>query len=265
MTTSYPGGLDDFAEITTQKQNQAVGGRDHRQMHNDLGDAVEAIQAELGTDPAGSEATVKARIAAAESAISGKAASSHTHSQSDVTGLTTALADVDTRGPMPAVGEWLANGSFIGYNQKIGNVQGREIFSPSEVPHELFVDQINVYTLGPGAESTIQIGIYEPGLNGALLGAFEPKTYSAAQSLTGNAVEPFTVPKHHVIGVIKLDSNAGNIGLAGTCGPSFPSNNPVLAYADSRRDGLSELSPVGSSTTVPPLGVSYLVSFRRSA
>lgn len=100
MATSYPGGLDDFAEITTQKQNQAVGGRDHRQMHNDLGDAVEAIQTELGTDPAGSSDTVKARIAAAETAISGKAASSHTHSQSDVTGLTAALADINDRTPL---------------------------------------------------------------------------------------------------------------------------------------------------------------------
>lgn len=46
MATSYPGGLDDFAEITTQKQSQSVGGRDHKQLHNDLGDAVEAIQAD---------------------------------------------------------------------------------------------------------------------------------------------------------------------------------------------------------------------------
>lgn len=92
MATSYPGGLDDFAEITSQRQDQAVGGRDHRQMHNDLGDAVEAIQTELGTDPAGSSDTVKARIAAAETAISGKAATSHTHTEGDVTGLTAALA-----------------------------------------------------------------------------------------------------------------------------------------------------------------------------
>jgi len=35
-------------------------------MHNDLGDAIEAVQGELGTDPAGAYATVKARFEAIE-------------------------------------------------------------------------------------------------------------------------------------------------------------------------------------------------------
>ncbi|MFZ1361471.1 MAG: hypothetical protein WAS05_00855 [Candidatus Nanopelagicales bacterium] len=96
MATSYPGGLDEFDPLTPgpsgSKQSQIIGGRSHAEHHNDLGDAVEAIQAELGTDPAGSSDTVKARIAAAETAISGKANTSHTHAEGDVTGLTSALA-----------------------------------------------------------------------------------------------------------------------------------------------------------------------------
>ncbi len=67
MASSYPGSLDSFDTIASDKKtSDAVGGRTHRQMHNDLGDAIEAVQAELGTDPAGAYATVKARFEAIE-------------------------------------------------------------------------------------------------------------------------------------------------------------------------------------------------------
>ncbi len=65
MASNYPGSLDSFDTIASDKKtSDAVGGRTHRQMHNDLGDAIEAVQAELGTDPAGTFATVRARLAA---------------------------------------------------------------------------------------------------------------------------------------------------------------------------------------------------------
>lgn len=63
MASTYPGSLDAFTTIASDKKtSDSVGGRTHRDMHNDLGDAVEAVQAELGTDPAGSFSTVKARL-----------------------------------------------------------------------------------------------------------------------------------------------------------------------------------------------------------
>ena len=63
MASSYPGSLDAFDSIASDKKtSDVVGGRTHRDMHNDLGDAIEAVQAELGTDPAGAFATVKARL-----------------------------------------------------------------------------------------------------------------------------------------------------------------------------------------------------------
>ena len=65
MASDYPGGLDTFDTIASDKKtSDAVGGRTHRDMHNDLGDAIEAVQTELGTDPAGAYATVKARLEA---------------------------------------------------------------------------------------------------------------------------------------------------------------------------------------------------------
>lgn len=65
MASNYPGSLDSFDTIASDKKtSDSVGGRTHRDMHNDLGDALEAVQAELGTDPAGTYSTVKARLAA---------------------------------------------------------------------------------------------------------------------------------------------------------------------------------------------------------
>jgi len=67
VASNYPGSLDSFDTIASDKKtSDSVGGRTHRDMHNDLGDAIEAVQTELGTDPAGASATVKARFEAIE-------------------------------------------------------------------------------------------------------------------------------------------------------------------------------------------------------
>jgi hypothetical protein len=67
VASNYPGSLDSFDTIASDKKtSDAVGGRTHRQMHNDLGDAIEAVQGELGTTPSGSDATVAARLTAIE-------------------------------------------------------------------------------------------------------------------------------------------------------------------------------------------------------
>ena len=67
MASNYPSSLDSFDTIASDKKtSDAVGGRTHRQMHNDLGDAIEAVQSELGTNPSGSDATVAARLSAIE-------------------------------------------------------------------------------------------------------------------------------------------------------------------------------------------------------
>ena len=67
MATSYPGGLDDFANPTPTSPMDSITVK-HSAAHANLNDAVEAIQGELGVDPAGSAATVAARIAAVEAA-----------------------------------------------------------------------------------------------------------------------------------------------------------------------------------------------------
>ena len=67
MAITYPGAVDAFPPIGTEvNTNDTVGSRTHRDMHNDLGDAVVAIETELGVNPSGTEATVAARLAALE-------------------------------------------------------------------------------------------------------------------------------------------------------------------------------------------------------
>ena len=67
MATNYPGGLDNLTNPDgTGTLATSSTGDSHSTLHADERDAIDAIQAELGLDPAGSEATVKARIAATE-------------------------------------------------------------------------------------------------------------------------------------------------------------------------------------------------------
>lgn len=76
MASSYPGGLDSFGTpAPTDSQSVPVGGRTHSQSHGDLGDAVEAIEAELGLAPSGAAATVVARLDSLDATVGGKEAS----------------------------------------------------------------------------------------------------------------------------------------------------------------------------------------------
>ena len=59
MATNYPGGLDSFtAPAGDDALGSTTGGRKHSERHRDIEDAVEAIQAELGVNPAGDFDTV---------------------------------------------------------------------------------------------------------------------------------------------------------------------------------------------------------------
>jgi hypothetical protein len=67
MATSYPGGIDSLPRPTASTLMSATGFEGHTVIDN-LSDAVEAIETELGTNPSAAYATVSARIAAAEAA-----------------------------------------------------------------------------------------------------------------------------------------------------------------------------------------------------
>ena len=65
MATAYPAGLDTFDNPTDTTQMDDAG-FEHDLLHSDVNDAIEAIEAELGTDPAGASVTVKDRLDAIE-------------------------------------------------------------------------------------------------------------------------------------------------------------------------------------------------------
>lgn len=61
--SSYPGALDDFSALSpTNLGDNDSTGRNHGERHDDLEAAVEAVQAELGVNPAGTAATVVERL-----------------------------------------------------------------------------------------------------------------------------------------------------------------------------------------------------------
>lgn len=63
MSTNYPSSLDAYTSPTGTDTLSVAG---HNNRHTNTEDAIEAIEATLGTDPQGGESTVKDRIAAAE-------------------------------------------------------------------------------------------------------------------------------------------------------------------------------------------------------
>jgi hypothetical protein len=68
MASAYPGALDALA---TNKGDATTSAGDHAAHHNDLADAVNKVEAELGVDPSGSAATVAARFSSIDN-IRGK-------------------------------------------------------------------------------------------------------------------------------------------------------------------------------------------------
>lgn len=66
MASTYPGTLDTFTDMGSTLNGPPT----HSAVHALVHDALEAVQAELGTDPAGASATVKARLDALDSTVS---------------------------------------------------------------------------------------------------------------------------------------------------------------------------------------------------
>ncbi len=59
MASAYPAGLDSFS---TGRTNATAMTTTHPADHNDANDAINKIEAELGVNPSGSQATVVARL-----------------------------------------------------------------------------------------------------------------------------------------------------------------------------------------------------------
>jgi hypothetical protein len=84
MASNYPAGLDTFATNRVTGQTIAAA------TDNDHSDAINKIEAELGTNPSGAEATIAARLAAIETGVIVPAGSSQAATQAIVTAASVA-------------------------------------------------------------------------------------------------------------------------------------------------------------------------------
>lgn len=89
MPSSYPGSLDEL-NSGVGTSGQALSSPDHPAHHTALADAVEAVQGELGTDPSGAAATVKARLDALDTTVAGKVAATIVDAKGDLIAATAA-------------------------------------------------------------------------------------------------------------------------------------------------------------------------------
>lgn len=192
---TYPSSLDeltdgvpsDGAAPTTALDNATYPHDDH---HRALGVAVEAIEAELGTDPSGSEATVKARIAATETVAN--AAAAKASNLSDLASASSARTNLGLGGaatlnvgtsagtvaagddsrfvtvPAEMLGVFSGGGDFVGVpgqgfvTTSPGTLTaGRDYYFQFVVRKALTITfaQIQV-TTGPASDATIYVGIY---------------------------------------------------------------------------------------------------------
>lgn len=66
MPSNYPGALDTLTNPTSSDYQDTVP---HAELHEDLNDGIEAVQATLGVDPQGAEATLVARLNALDALL----------------------------------------------------------------------------------------------------------------------------------------------------------------------------------------------------
>ena len=71
MTTGYPAAIDNFTDPTAG-DNLNSAGVIHATLHTNVNDAVNAIETELGTNPKGAAASVKARLDAIDVALAAR-------------------------------------------------------------------------------------------------------------------------------------------------------------------------------------------------
>ena len=96
MATSYPNALDNFTNPTsTDTLNSATV--PHADQHANANDAIEAIEGELGTNPKGAKATVKARLDDVDTSVSNKVSTS---------------VSISTTAPLAGGGDLSANRTF---------------------------------------------------------------------------------------------------------------------------------------------------------
>lgn len=139
MASDYPNSKDTF---TNPLGSDRVDTVDHAAQHSDANDAIEAVQGYLGVTGDTDPSTITKKVTDNAAAISGKADSSHTHAQGDITGLTAELA-----GKIETI-----NGEWSGTNHTISaDSAGSDVGVSTEVDTTI----ISVPDAGPSSRGVV--------------------------------------------------------------------------------------------------------------
>ena len=200
---AYPASLDELTDGVPADNIAATTAMDdatypHDDHHRALGVAVETVEAELGTNPSGSEATVKARLDALDTTVAAKVPASLVDAAGDLIYAT--AADTVARLPLGTASqvltvnsgatapEWaaasggaagggptFASGWYAGWSgapATIGSTEDRAHYVPIPVPRSLTIDRIGIEVTSSATGSpTVRLGVYADGngVPGALI------------------------------------------------------------------------------------------------
>lgn len=129
MASGYPASLDTFATTSpTNLGDDDAQARDHAERHDDVGDAMTKVQAELGTDPAGEFSTVA-------DSVNGR-----------------------MRRGIPSSGESLVPGLAHQSGQTF--TLNQLVVAPIWVPAPMSIDGLTIYCSVAEAGSSIRLGLW---------------------------------------------------------------------------------------------------------
>lgn len=191
---TYPASLDDLTTAVPSDGDAPTTALDdatypHDDHHRALGVAVEAIETELGTDPAGSDTDVKTRLATLDTTVAAKVPKSLVDAAGDLiygsADDTPARLGIGTAGQVLTVNsgatapEWAdaaggggsaglapifypARYTFVPNAQEFGltHAAGYGYWTPFPVERDVTLDRIGVEITTAGASTVLRMGIY---------------------------------------------------------------------------------------------------------
>lgn len=165
MTTAYPGALDAFTNPSSAGGDQLDSASVlHDAQHANVNDAVEAIEAELGTAPKGVHATVKARLATAYAA-----------------GAMVPTGTTNWFGP------WSMTGTVVDTLGPFDDASAARQLVLFEIPRPISFDQV-AFQVTTGAAVNCKVLLYALDDNGLALGSKVFESAGASCAATGNVI-----------------------------------------------------------------------------
>jgi hypothetical protein len=144
MATNYPTSLDDYTG-QVGGASDALSSPSHPTLHTNIADAMEAVQAELGTTPSGASATVGARITAIEGDVTGKANDPHGNEAHSSTFATTTGNYAGLRAQATTQGD-VGLSNLVNVRQTASRNGGQNIWVQSTAPTALATGDIWIET-----------------------------------------------------------------------------------------------------------------------